>query len=150
MGLIIDSDVVERLLVRQDEEYAPVLQAIRTRKQKIVHGGKLTRELVRNLDVRRLLTVLDDAGMVRVVADAEISPVAQRLVQDDICRSNDQHIIALAQISHARLLCSLDELLIEDFKDKALINSPRGKVYKEASHRALVAKACDRRCCCLA
>ena len=44
-------------------------------------------------------------------------------------KSDDPHIIALAQVSGARLLYSNDKSLQQDFKNKDLINNPRGKVY---------------------
>ena len=44
-------------------------------------------------------------------------------------RSNDVHVIALARVSHVRLLYSNDAKLQEDFDDKILIDRPRGKVY---------------------
>ena len=47
----------------------------------------------------------------------------------DSCRSNDQHIIALAHVGGARLLYSNDGDLHDDFDDKGLIDNPRGKVY---------------------
>ncbi len=45
------------------------------------------------------------------------------------CRSNDHHIVALAVVSGARLLYTNDRDLTDDFKDKRLIDNPRGKVY---------------------
>ena len=44
-------------------------------------------------------------------------------------QSDDPHILALAVVSGARLLYSNDRLLQHDFKNPALINQPRGKVY---------------------
>ena len=44
-------------------------------------------------------------------------------------KSNDHHIIALAQVSRARLLYTEDGDLKTDFKNKNLINHPRGKLY---------------------
>lgn len=64
-----------------------------------------------------------------------------------MCQSDDTHIIALAQISGARLLFSNDKALHQDFKNKELINNPRGKVYStlrgsdfRASHKNLLAR----------
>ena len=42
------------------------------------------------------------------------------LTLSDSCRSNDPHVIALAQINGARLLYSNDEALQKDFGDKRL------------------------------
>ena len=53
----------------------------------------------------------------------------EKLLQEERCRSNDTHVIALAQISGARLLYSNDKDLYVDFKNKHLIDEPRGKIY---------------------
>ena len=53
----------------------------------------------------------------------------EKLLQEEGCRSNDTHVIALAQISGARLLYSNDKDLHVDFKNKRLIDEPRGKIY---------------------
>ena len=53
----------------------------------------------------------------------------EKLLQEERCRSNDTHVIALAQISGARLLYSNDKDLHVDFKNKRLIDEPRGKIY---------------------
>ena len=50
------------------------------------------------------------------------------LVERGVCQSNDQHVIALAIVSGARLLYSNDRRLQRDFKDRRLIDPP-GKVY---------------------
>ena len=53
----------------------------------------------------------------------------EELSREGRCLSNDAHIIALGQISGARLLYSNDKALHEDFGNKRLIDRPRGKVY---------------------
>ena len=53
----------------------------------------------------------------------------EELNREGSCLSNDTHVIALAQTSGARLLYSNDKNLQVDFKDKRLIDEPRGKVY---------------------
>ena len=51
------------------------------------------------------------------------------LADEGRCQSNDPHIIALAQVSGARLLYSNDKALQQDFKNQDLINNPKGKIY---------------------
>ena len=50
-------------------------------------------------------------------------------------KSDDHHVIALAQLSGARLLYSNDSALHDDFGNKSLIDQPRGRIYstKESS-----------------
>lgn len=43
--------------------------------------------------------------------------------------SNDPHVIALADVSGARILYSNDENLRDDFRNSVLVSSPRGKLY---------------------
>ena len=68
----------------------------------------------------------------------------QYLIQKNACISNDCHIIALARASGARLLCSDDVKLGEDFKNKKWIDKPRGKIYKNATHNKLLKKRCNK------
>lgn len=68
-------------------------------------------------------------GAVVVAKRDEIVPVAQQLRRRRDCVSNDAHVIALAQVTGARLLFSNDSALQSDFKNKLLIDQPRGKVY---------------------
>ena len=60
------------------------------------------------------------------------------------CVSDDPHVIALAQESGARLLCSLDEALHTDFTNPRLINAPRGHVYQNAAHKHLIRLHCKK------
>ena len=57
------------------------------------------------------------------------------LIQSGACRSNDEHIIALAQISGARLLYSGDQMLHVDFRDASLLDNPRGRIYPRTGSR---------------
>ena len=53
------------------------------------------------------------------------------------CRSDDHHVIALAQISGARMLFSNDGALQQDFKNIKLIDQPPGTVYSTLRSKAL-------------
>lgn len=70
-----------------------------------------------------------NAGLIRRVRESEVAARTEQLENDDCCRSDDPHVIALAQVSGARLLYTNDGLLREDFSDKKLLNKPTGKVY---------------------
>ena len=59
----------------------------------------------------------------------EISRRKARLQRTGGFISNDPDILALVQISGARLLFSNDEKLQKDFRNKRLIDNPRGTVY---------------------
>ena len=59
------------------------------------------------------------------------------LRDSNACVSDDQHVIALAQVSGARLLFSNEPNLHRDFKSKRLIDKPRGKVYSNKESKDL-------------
>ena len=96
---------------------------------------------------RRLLDELNDgkaqewirqailAGKVRQEKSGTVDEREEELQRMERCRSNDTQIIALAQISGARLLYSNDKVLHEDFGNKSLIDKPRGKVYSTNEHK---------------
>ena len=93
---------------------------------RLVTGGKLLEELERT-PAREWVRQAMLSGFVRNVGDAEVDARAVEL--RDSCISNDPHVIALAQVSGARLLYSNDGNLHRDFGNKELIDAPRGKVY---------------------
>ena len=61
--------------------------------------------------------------------ESQVNERTRQLEQRGDCVSNDSHVIALAQISAARLLYTNDTDLQKDFKNRHLINKPQGKVY---------------------
>lgn len=114
-------------------------------KGQLVAGGELLRELDGNRKFRTWRQQAVLAGRVRLCDADEVNEKTQTLKNEHSCRSNDQHILALAQVSGARLLYSNDDALQRDFKDKNLIDKPRGKVYStlqnedlQNSHRRLL------------
>ena len=102
---------------------------------RLVVGGKLRRELDGNRAFRdwRLQAVL--AGRIKLLNDGAVDGRAKQLEQDNACRSDDEHVVAVAQLGGARLLYSNDDALQDDFNDKALIDRPRGKVYSTRIHQ---------------
>ena len=68
-------------------------------------------------------------GRARTFNDEEVEERTEALKQSGLCQSNDQHIIALAQLSNARLLYTNDGPLTQDFVNSELIKDPKGKVY---------------------
>lgn len=97
---------------------------------RLVVGGKLYHELYHGSEkFRESAQPLLLAGRMKRVSDEKIDSQAAQLDKQGLCRSNDSHVIALAQVSGARLLCSNDADLQQDFKQKNLLDGPRGKVY---------------------
>ena len=95
---------------------------------RLVVGGKLLEELNRT-SARKWAQQALNAGLIRSVSASKVDTVTETLRNEDSCSSDDPHVIALAQVSGARLLYSNDKNLQRDFKNKTLIDGPRGKVY---------------------
>ena len=58
------------------------------------------------------MIALDRAGRTQRCDDDSVEAETQAVKDMALCRSNDEHIIALARVSKARLLCSHDQLYI--------------------------------------
>ncbi len=131
MCAILDADVVGEVFRRGRQGAGnEFYQWITTGKGHLVAGGKLLAELKKGLasfkEWERQLTL---SGKLSVVAANRVDGRAEELRREKRCVSGDAHIIALAQVSGARLLYSNDSNLHRDFKDKTLIDGPRGKIY---------------------
>ena len=100
-------------------------------------GSKLTEEYARIDNVRRVLLRLDQAGRAQKVTRQLVDNEEAVIRALHICKSDDEHIIALARISGARVLCSKDQALHADFKNLTLI-APKGAVYQKAAHKKLL------------
>ena len=99
-------------------------------------GGRLWIDEFHGTQRANLVQSLEQAGRA-IIYPASIVNAEEDAVKVD-CKSNDAHVIALARVSGARVLCTQDSELEDDFKDRTLIDSPRGSIYKNASHRHLL------------
>lgn len=96
---------------------------------KLVIGGKLRKELGHDSRFLQWYRQAINSGLVTDVDDVTVNKKTKELNKNKSCKSNDAHIIALAQISQARLLYSNDCCLQDDFQNSDLIKNPRGKIY---------------------
>jgi hypothetical protein len=109
----------------------------------IVYGGKLVEEYAQcGSRVWGRIAELRRAGRAFRFADEEIQQEAATLVVAGHCVSDDTHILALARVSGARLVCTRDAKLMQDFKNRAVVGKPRGKVWSPAAHKTLRARFC--------
>ena len=116
--------------------------------ERLVVGGKLLEELEESSEGFRLwASEAADAGKMRVVNKNEIDARTREIENEGEYKSDDPHILALAQVSGARLLYSNDAALQEDFGSKSLIDRPRGKIYStrrnkdfQPEHRRLLSR----------
>ncbi len=91
-------------------------------------GGKLRSE-IEHKQFRRYWTEATKAGKVINSNDDEVQDLTDEIKDTKSCKSNDEHIIALAQISGARLLYTNDEALQTDFQEYNFVSGPGGKIY---------------------
>lgn len=147
MCLIIDANcAVETLCIKPNANFAPVQEAIIKKKAVMVlGGGKLRAEYKKLASVWRFIVQLDRAGKAVVYPDSDVDKVQKKLEASGLLQSDDPHIIALAQVSGARLLCSKDQNLHKDFRSPKLIDKPRGQIYQCAAHKSLIGKFCGQR-----
>jgi hypothetical protein len=143
MCLIVDNNVVHRVLLKpDDEDFKHVHSSLFGTKQPmavIVYGGtKLNKKYSGSGAVIEKLLELRRAGRARREDDALVDSEVKRVAASKLCSSDDEHLVALALVAKVRLLCSLDKDLARDFANKALIDKPRGKVYKYATHNKLL------------
>ena len=133
MCAILDANVAAQVFgaegAERPEAGRAFLDWVDSGRVRLVIGGRLLRELDHNREFRgwRRQAVL--AGRIVLLNDEAVDERARQLEQENACRSDDEHIIAVAQLSGARLLYSNDSDLQDDFRNKALIDQPRGKVY---------------------
>lgn len=102
----------------------------------LVIGGKLRHELAVTR-ARDWLGTAIKAGRVRQLNDERVDERTRKVESTALCKSDDPHVIALAQLSGARLLYSDEPDLHEDFGNKQLIDEPRGKVYSTLRYQDL-------------
>jgi len=149
MCIIVDNNVIARVLLDpHDADFKELHRALVSgdgAPVRMVYGGRLKREYLRNAKIRRLIAVLDAAGRAAVIPDTEVDAEEIRVKRLTICASDDEHIIALARVARVRLLCTHDTALQNDFRDKRLLDAPRGKIYLRAEHGNLLRRFCTSR-----
>jgi hypothetical protein len=146
MCLIIDANCATvTLSSNPSAEFAPVMHAILAKNAVMVLGGtKLRGEYQKLSTVWRFIVALDRAGKTKAYSDTAIDALQAVLEKSGMLKSDDPHILALAQVSGARLLCSKDQDLHHDFLSKNLIDNPRGSIYQNKSHAPLLRKCCNQ------
>lgn len=97
--------------------------------------------------VKLFIKSLFQSGRAIQIGQKDVLKEQRVVVEIGICRSNDTHVIALARLSGARTLVTSpesnknptgDKLLQIDFKNRQLINNPKGSIYKNRTHRKLL------------
>ena len=140
MSLIVDANVAPLVFSpKPDDDFQPVRAALIKKRIVAVRGGKLSREYLRLARFQGIFNELDRQGTLRAVSDSAVDDMTRTVEREGRCVSDDPHIIALARVSGARLLCSGDVRLHADFKNRDVLE-PAGSVYQNSSHRRLLEK----------
>ena len=113
------------------------LEWLESPRGQLVVGGRLRAELSRNARLLGWLKSATRFGRVRTVSDDDVDERENRLRREGVCTSNDEHVLALALVSGARLLYTNDNALIADFKNREIVADPRGRVYTTARGTAV-------------
>lgn len=110
-------------------------------------GTKLQRELESNSSFIRVLNERLQAGRARRIPNGIVDTDESKLRAEDVCRSDDEHILALARVSGARLLFTNDRALQRDFRDRSIFDGTRGRIYTthdyddvRPTHRGLLSR----------
>jgi hypothetical protein len=141
MCLIVDANVASLVFSAEPhDDFRPIWNALLKGRAVAVHGGHLTVEYSRMTRIRRLLLELGRRGALRKVEDGPVELATANFAEKGI-RSDDPHILGLAQVSIVRLLCSHDQDLHADFTNPALLQ-PQGSVYQDSDHAPLIARHC--------
>ncbi len=134
MCAIVDANVANEVFgPSQSEAGEKFYDWINAGSERLIVGGKLLEELKDGSPTfREWASTLGEAGKMRTMNEDQVNAKAEAIKGK--CVSDDSHIIALAQISGARLLFTnesseREKRLGEDFKNRDLINRPRGKIY---------------------
>jgi hypothetical protein len=142
--LIVDANVAKEFLCQA----GPVTAWLSRSKgsPRLVAAGKLRKELALIAEVRHLLVVLERDGKLRGADPVKLQSEERRLQAAGHCQSNDSHILALALVTGARTLATLDATLIRDFRNKLIIDNPRGSVYSKPDNHGHLLKHTPRSC----
>lgn len=136
MCLIVDANLCSVIFKKtSDKSFQSLRDSVFSSRVTLIHGGKFTSEYHKAGVLDVIASLARSGRAIRIsddLIDAQIAIIADR------CTSNDHHVIALARADRqlGRVLCSNDEALRTDFKNKALIDKPRGTVYSASRHKA--------------
>ena len=98
-------------------------------RSRLVSGGKNLKELRgAGRGFREWADQAQQSGVLEIVNLRAVAEKTDDLRASRALTSDDPHVIAVAQLSRARLLFSMDQELISDFTTKLFVDRPRGKV----------------------
>ena len=136
MCAIVDNNVRDQVFGANSQSPAGrfFLDWLSSGRGRLVVGGKLLRELNGYSDFNRWLRTALARNRARQIDDDRVDAETEAIRARQICRSDDEHVLALAQVSGARLLFTNDRALQDDFTNRRIIPNPRGRIYTTVVH----------------
>lgn len=137
MCLILDTNRYSDFVNPANEDMKPVKKWIES-KGKIAYSPtkKFEEELNKITDMRKSFDRYKKAGRIKLVDKKKVEQKTKELKDSKVLKSDDPHIIALAQIANITLLVSSDKKLGEDFRNSKIIK--KGSIYKNRAHSKLL------------
>lgn len=116
MCAIVDANVGAEIIKNQPVSASKMfVKGMFQHRVRLAVGGKLRSELARISGFAEWAAQLNRAGLLFSVNDNEVNDRAEQLRISGELKSNDAHVLALAQLSGARVLYSRDQCLHSDF-----------------------------------
>jgi len=149
MCAIIDANVVGEVFGSERTEAGKkFLDWIDKGSGRLICGGKLREELNRiSPGFKKWAFKAGRTGKIKNINEEKVRTRTTQIREESNHSSNDPHILALAQVSGARLLYSNDKDLQKDFKNKALID-PVGSIYSALMKKKDRQKLLDKKGLC--
>jgi hypothetical protein len=142
MCLILDANRFgEALSTPPSPDYRPIIDWLTASNSTgmVVFGGtKFLQEIARSPRARQWFLELQRAGRAKSIDRAAVDAEEQAVRARGLCFSDDEHLVALARKSGARIICTEDAALFKDVRNPALLSQPRGRVYRTKRHVALL------------
>ena len=130
MCAIVDNNVVNEVFGGDPPEAGKQFRRwLGSRNGRLVVGGRLLEELRGNGGFREWFQQNELSGRLLQISGEEVGRREQRLKLADLCASDDEHVLALAAASGARLLYTNDALLMDDFRDRNIVPGAQGRIY---------------------
>ena len=130
MCAIVDNNVASEVFGRNPPEAGRHFRRwLSGRNGRLVVGGRLLEELRGSSDFREWFQRNELSGRLLQVSAEEVGRQEERITRSKLQTSDDEHVLALAVVSGARLLYTNDNLLMDDFRNRDIISGPPGKIY---------------------
>lgn len=137
MCIIVDANRLSKFANPCDVDAKPIHRWLLSGRGKIVfsYGGAFAQEVPAKAKAK--LIEYSRAGIADFFPAHTLASELSRLRSTNT-ESDDEHVLALARVSGARLLYTGDRDLMDDFRNPHLIEGRRGKVYSRANNADLL------------